>query len=276
MLQIGKYNKLEISRITASGAVLKTELGDALLPLRLLPDTAEPGTLLEVFVYVDSDNRLTATTRRPRATVDDFALLKVIETTTVGSFLDWGLEKDLLLPFGEQIEPVRRGDMVLVRIYLHSSGRIAATAKLDKFILPGDNELSQGDEVKLIVYAFTDLGVKVVINNKYGGLIFNTELILKPKYGEQLQGYVKKIREDGKIDITLRESGAEQSEKDRRTILDALTAQHGFLPLTDKSSPEDIGKLLRLSKKSFKKVVGGLYKEGAVLIEPDGLRLTGR
>ncbi|MDD2856838.1 MAG: S1-like domain-containing RNA-binding protein, partial [Desulfuromonadaceae bacterium] len=205
MLQIGKYNKLEISRITASGAVLKTELGDALLPLRLLPDTAEPGTLLEVFVYVDSDNRLTATTRRPRATVDDFALLKVIETTTVGSFLDWGLEKDLLLPFGEQIEPVRRGDMVLVRIYLHSSGRIAATAKLDKFILPGDNELSQGDEVKLIVYAFTDLGVKVVIINKYGGLIFNTELILKSKYGEQRQGYVRKIREDGKIDITLRE-----------------------------------------------------------------------
>ncbi|MDD2856562.1 MAG: GntR family transcriptional regulator, partial [Desulfuromonadaceae bacterium] len=129
---------------------------------------------------------------------------------------------------------------------------------------------------KLIVYALTDLGVEVVINNKYGGLIFNTELILKSKYGEQRQGYVRKIREDGKIDITLRESGAEQSEKDRRTILDALTAQHGFLPLTDKSSPEDIGKLLRLSKKSFKKVVGGLYKEGAVLIEPDGLRLTGR
>jgi len=273
MLQIGNYNKLEISRITASGAVFTTDKGEVLLPMRLLPKGSEIGTLLDVFVYVDSDERLTATTKRPRAVVGDFALLKVIETTTVGSFLEWGLEKDLLLPFGEQTEPVRRGDQVLVRVYLHSSGRIAATAKLDKFIIPVDDSLLEGDEVELLVYAFTDLGVKVIINDRFGGLLFATELVVKPRIGEHLHGYVKKVREDGKVDVTLRQGGAGEAEKDRRIILEALAAQNGFLPLTDKSSPESIAGQLRLSKKSFKKAVGGLYKEGSIIMESAGIRL---
>jgi predicted RNA-binding protein (virulence factor B family) len=273
MLQVGNYNKLEITRITASGAVFNTESGEVLLPLRLLPSGAEAGTLLDVFVYVDSEERLTATTKRPRAVVGEFALLKVIESTTVGSFLDWGLEKDLLLPFGEQLEPVRRGDQVLVRIYLHSSGRIAASAKLDKFIVPVDETITEGDEVTLLVYAATDLGTKVIINDRFGGLIFHTELVVKPKPGELLRGYVKKIREDGKVDVTLRQGGAQEAEKDRRIILDALAANNGFLTLTDKSTPEEIAALLRLSKKSFKKALGGLYKEGAVTMLPGGIRL---
>lgn len=273
MLKVGNYNKLEIARITASGAVFKAEEGDVLLPLRLVPKGAEAGTLLEVFVYVDSEERLTATTKRPRAVVGEFALLKVIESTTVGSFLDWGLEKDLLLPFGEQLEPVRRGNQVLVRIYLHSSGRIAASAKLDKFIAPVDDTLAEGDEVALLVYAHTDLGTKVIINDRFGGLIFHTELAVKPGCGERLRGYVKKIREDGKVDVTLRQGGAQEAEKDRRIILEALAAHNGLLPLTDKSSPEAIATLLRLSKKSFKKALGGLYKEGAVTLLPEGIRL---
>ena len=273
MLQVGNYNKLEITRITASGAVFSTESGEVLLPLRLLPSGAEAGTLLDVFVYVDSEERLTATTKRPRAVVGEFALLKVIESTTVGSFLDWGLEKDLLLPFGEQLEPVRRGDQVLVRIYLHSSGRIAASAKLDKFIVPVDDSITEGDEVTLLVYAATDLGTKVIINDRFGGLIFHTELVVKPKPGERLRGYVKKIREDGKVDVTLRQGGAQEAEKDRRIILEALAANNGFLTLTDKSTPEEIATLLRLSKKSFKKALGGLYKEGAVTMLPGGIRL---
>lgn len=273
MLQIGNYNKLEITRITASGAVFTSDEGDVLLPLRLLPGGAETGTFLDVFVYVDSDERLTATTKRPRAVVGDFALLKVIETTTVGSFLDWGLEKDLLLPFGEQAEPVRRGDQVLVRVYLHSSGRIAASAKLDKFVTPADASIAEGDEVELLVYAYSDLGAKVIVNKQFGGLIFTSELIVKPKPGERLRGYVKKVREDGKVDVTLRQGGAQEAEKDRKIVLEALAAQNGFLPLTDKSSPEAIATLLRLSKKSFKKAIGGLYKEGAILMEPAGIRL---
>jgi predicted RNA-binding protein (virulence factor B family) len=273
MLQIGNYNQLTIARITASGAVFKSDEGDVLLPLRLVPKGAETGTVLDVFVYVDSEERLTATTRKPRAVVGDIALLKVMETTTVGSFLDWGLEKDLLLPFGEQTEPVRRGDQVLVRVYLHSSGRIAASAKLEKFIKPVDDSLSEGAEVDLLVYARTDLGAKVLINNCFGGLVFNTEFVVKPACGERLRGYVKKIREDGKVDITLRKGGALEAANDREIILAALAAHNGFLPLTDKSSPEEIAERLLLSKKSFKKAVGGLYKEGAVSIAPDGLRL---
>jgi uncharacterized protein len=183
------------------------------------------------------------------------------------------LEKDLLLPFGEQMEPVRRGDQVLVRIFLHSSGRIAATAKLDKFIMPADDTLVEGEEVELLVYGLTELGAKVIINNSFGGLIFHTELVAKPRCGERLRGYVKKIRDDGKVDVTLRKGGATEAAKDREIILDALTAHGGFLPLTDKSSPETIAAQLRLSKKSFKKAVGGLYKEGAVSMLPDGIRL---
>ena len=273
MLQIGNYNKLAIDRINASGAVFKSEEGDVLLPLRLLPEGAAAGTVLDVFVYVDSDGRLTATTRKPRAVVGEFALLKVKEATTVGSFLDWGLEKDLLLPFGEQNEPVRRGDQVLVRVFLHSSGRIAASAKLDKYITPVDDSLSEGAEVDLLVYSCTDLGAKVLINNSFGGLIFNTEFVVKPSCGERLRGFVKKIRDDGKVDVTLRKGGALEAAGDREIILAALAAHNGFLPLTDKSSPESIAGLLRLSKKSFKKAIGGLYKEGAVTILPDGIRL---
>ncbi|MDD2580606.1 MAG: S1-like domain-containing RNA-binding protein [Desulfuromonadaceae bacterium] len=273
MLHRGNYNKLAISRITASGAVFMTDEGEVLLPLRLVPDGAEVGTLLDVFVYVDSDSRLTATTKRPRAVVGEFALLKVKETTTVGSFLDWGLEKDLLLPFGEQMEPVRRGDQVLVWIYLHDSGRIAASAKLEKFIRPVDDTLTEGAEVELLVYACTDLGAKVIINNRFGGLIFHTELVVKPSCGERLRGYAKKIREDGKVDVTLRKGGTLEAAQDRDIVLDALAAHNGFLPLTDKSSPEAIAAQLRLSKKSFKKALGGLYKEGVVSILPDGIRL---
>ncbi len=244
-----------------------------LLPLRLVPKEAASGTSLDVFVYVDSEGRLTATTRKPRAVVGEFALLKVKEATTVGSFLDWGLEKDLLLPFGEQIEPVRRGDQVLVYVYLHSSGRIAASAKLEKFIRPVDGTLSEGAEVELQVYACTDLGAKVIINNSFSGLIFHTEMVVKPACGERLRGYVKKIRDDGKVDVTLRKNGFQETAKDCSIILVALAAHDGFLPLTDKSSPEAIANLLRLSKKSFKKAVGGLYKEGKISILPEGIRL---
>lgn len=273
MIQIGNYNQLAIDRITPSGAVFKSDEGDVLLPMRLLPKGAEAGTLLDVFVYVDSDGRLTATTKKPRAVVGELAFLTVKETTTVGSFLDWGLEKDLLLPFGEQTEPVRRGDRVLVWIYLHDSGRIAASTKLEKFIKPVDGTLAEGAEVDLLVYACTDLGAKVIINNRFGGLIFHTELVVKPSCGERLRGFVKKIRDDGKVDVSLRKGGAVEAEKDREIILAALAAHSGFLPLTDKSPPEAIAELLRLSKKSFKKAVGGLYKEGAVSMAPDGIRL---
>jgi predicted RNA-binding protein (virulence factor B family) len=264
---------LKIARITASGALLSSDEGEIMLPGRLVPKDAEPGTLLKVFIYVDSEERLTATTRKPRAVVGDFAILKVKDNVTVGTFLDWGLEKDLLLPFGEQTAPLRRGEDVLVYVYLHSSGRIAASTRLEKFLKPADFSLSEGEEVELLVYAFSDLGAKVVINNTFSGLLFRNELIIEPACGERLRGYVKKIREDGKIDVTLRLGGAREAASDREVILDALKAHKGLLPLSDKSSPDAIAALLRMSKKSFKKAIGGLYKEGLVDISPEGVSL---
>jgi predicted RNA-binding protein (virulence factor B family) len=197
----------------------------------------------------------------------------VKDNTKVGAFLDWGLDKDLLLPFGEQTAPVKKGEDALVRLYLDNSGRIAASAKLEKFLRPADGSLSEGDEVELLLYAFSDLGAKVIIDNTYGGLLFRNELYAKPARGERLRGYVKKIRDDGKIDVTLRKGGVQEATADRETILAALKARDGFLPLTDKSSPEVIAELLRLSKKSFKKAVGGLYKEGLIDITAEGIRL---
>ena len=276
MLLIGNFNQLKIARITASGAFLSSDTGDILLPGRQVPKGAEPGSLLDVFIYVDSEDRLTATTRKPRAVVGDFALLKVKDNVTVGTFLDWGLEKDLLLPFGEQTAPLRRGEQVLVRVYLHSSGRIAASARLDKFLQPADGTLAEGDEIELLIYAFSDLGAKVVINNTFSGLLFRNELFINPSYGERLRGYVKKIRDDGKIDVTLRTGTALDTATDRQVILDALKAHNGLLPLSDKSTPEAVAGLLRMSKKSFKKAIGGLYKEGLVEITPEGVKLRTR
>jgi predicted RNA-binding protein (virulence factor B family) len=273
MLLIGNYNTLKISRITASGAFLSSDAGDILLPGRLVPKGAEPGSLINVFIYVDSEERLTATTKKPRAVVGDFALLKVKDNVTVGTFLDWGLEKDLLLPFGEQTAPLRRGEEVLVRVYLHSNDRVAASTRLEKFLKPADGTLAEGTEVELLVYAFSDLGAKVVINNTFGGLLFRNEIFINPACGERLRGYVKKIRDDGKIDVTLRMGGTREAATDREVILDALKARNGILPLSDKSSPEAIAGLLLMSKKSFKKRIGGLYKEGLIDITPDGIRL---
>lgn len=273
MLLIGNYNHLKIARINAKGAFLESDGKEILLPGRLMPKGSEPGNIVRVFIYLDSEERLTATTARPRAVVGDFALLNVKDNVTVGTFLDWGLEKDLLLPFGEQLAPLRRGQRVLVRVYLHSSGRIAASAKLEKFLKPADEMLSEGDEVDLLVYAFSDLGVKVVVNNAFGGLLFSSELYVMPACGDRLKGYVKKIRDDGKIDITLRRGGAQEAATDRELVLTALKAGDGFLRLTDKSNPETIADLLRMSKKSFKKAIGGLYKEGLIKMAADGISL---
>lgn len=274
---IGQYSRLKIARITPSGAFLASEEGDILLPGKFIPEGARIGTELEVFVYLDSEDRPVATVQKPFAVVGDFALLTVKDTNAkVGSFLDWGLDKDLLLPFSEQLAPVKKGEQVLVYLYQDASGRIAASARLDRFLKPADASLAEGDAVDLFVYAYTDLGAKVVVNNRYTGVLFRNELYAKPRAGEKLRGYIKKIRDGGKLDITLRRGGAQEAQTDRDLLLAALTnAADGFLPLHDKSSPELISKLLKLSKKSFKKAVGGLYREGLITMSDDGIRLKG-
>jgi hypothetical protein len=273
MLHVGQYNRLKIARINLSGAFLETGEGDVLLPGKFIPEGAEAGDDIDVFIYRDSEDRLVATVQKPRAVVGEFALLRVKDNTRIGAFLDWGLDKDLLLPFGEQTAPVKKGEQVVVRLYLDNSGRIAASAKLEKYLTPADGSLSEGGEIELLPYAFTELGAKVIINDTFGGVLFRNELYAKPKRGERLRGYVKKIRDDGKIDVTLRKGGVQGAATDRDTILAALKNRDGFLPLTDKSTPEAIAGLLRLSKKSFKKGVGGLYKEGLIDITAEGIRL---
>lgn len=275
---VGRYSRQKIARITPSGAYLATDEGDILLPGKFIPPGALPGTELEVFIYLDSEDRPVATVQKPVAVVGDFALLTVKDTNAkVGSFLDWGLDKDLLLPFGEQLAPVKKGEQVLVRIYQDTSGRITASARLDRFLLSADGSLSEGDTVELVIYAYSDLGAKVVVQNRYGGMLFRNELYGRPKAGEKLRGYIKKIREDGKIDVTLRKGGAQEAQSDRDLVLAALkNSDTGFLAMTDKSSPELIFKLLKLSKKSFKKAVGGLYREGLITMSADGIKLQNK
>ena len=272
---IGQYSRLKIVRITPSGAFLASSGGDILLPGKFIPEGATVGTELEVFVYLDSEDRPVATVQKPLAVVGECALLRVKDTNAkVGSFLEWGLDKDLLFPFGEQLAPVKKGEQVLVRLYQDASGRIAATARLDRFLQAADGVLAEGDAVELIIYAFTDLGAKVVVNNRYAGMLFRNELYGRPTAGQRLQGYVKKLRDDGRIDITLRKGGAEEAQDDRNQLLAALhAAPEGRIPLTDKSSPESIAALLKMSKKSFKKAVGGLYREGLIVLGDDSIRL---
>ncbi len=273
MLRVGEYNRLKISRINATGAFMITEEGDLLLPGKFIPVGAEPGMELDLFIYCDSEDRLVATTQTPKAVVGEFILLRVTDLhPEIGAFLDWGLDKDLLLPFAEQPAPVKPGEQVLVRLYLDQSGRVAASARLNKFLQPADGSLGVGDEVRLLAYAATDLGIKVVINSRYDGLLFHNELFHTPPRGECLKGYVRKIRNDGKIDVTLRKGGVQETVQDRELILGALQSRDGFLPLTDKSAPEEISGLLAMSKKSFKKAVGGLYKDGLIQITSQGIR----
>ena len=273
MPNIGKFNLLHIKTITNAGAVLEAESGDILLPARYLPGDAAPGHSIRVFVYLDSEDRPVATTIVPKASIGEFAFLQVKDTGRFGAFLDWGLDKDLLVPFSEQPVPMKKGERYVVRVYLDNSGRIAATAKIRKFLEEKNTSLREGDEVDLLIYEFTDLGAKVIINNHFTGLLFRDELLGRPQAGDRLTGFVKRIREDQKIDVTLRKDRGDELEEARDKILKALVAHKGFLSLSDKSSPEMIAEVVRMSKKTFKKAVGGLYRDRLIALTDNGIKL---
>ncbi|GAB7025946.1 CvfB family protein [Geotalea toluenoxydans] len=275
MLEIGRYNELEVKKLSPQGAYLQSELGEILLPRRYVPAGLQQGDRLRVFIYLDSEDRLIATTQRARAQVGEFALLSVKEAGAIGAFLDWGLDKDILVPFAEQNVPMKRGEKHLVRLYLDKSERVSASARIDRFL---DNErigLEQGQEVDLIIYQFTDLGAKVIINGIHSGLLFKNELYGRPGIGNRLKGYVKKVRDDKKIDVTLKKSGIQGLDTSRDRILKTLATTGGFLPLTDKSSPDVIAEVLKMSKKTFKKAIGGLYKDGFIDLKEEGIEIRG-
>jgi len=273
MLEIGKYNRLEVKKLSAIGAYLASELGDILLPTKYVPEGLHHGEHLKVFVYLDSEDRLIATTLEPKAQVGDFALMEVKDVSSVGAFLEWGLEKDLLVPYSEQPRPMQKGEKYLVRVYLDRSERIAASAKIGKFLEKSAAGLKEGQEVELTFYDFGDLGAKAIIDGRYDGLLFRTELFGRYHAGDTVKGYIKKIRSDGKIDLTLRKGATQDLHGGRETLLRVLGERGGFLPVGDKSPPELIAEMFRMSKKSFKTVIGNLYREGVIEITKEGIRL---
>lgn len=275
MIEIGKLNTLTVLRETSVGLYLGDEAGnDILLPNKYIPPSLKPDDSITVFVYTDSEDRPIATTLTPKAMRDEFAYLEVVASTGVGAFLDMGLEKDLLVPYKEQSQPMDVGYAYVVFLYLdEETNRLVASGKLNKFFDPDPTGLHEGDQVSLLVYDITDLGVNVIIENRYRGLVYGSDIFKRVYIGDQLTGYIKLIRDDDRIDVVLQKPGYEGVEPNAKRILDELKANKGFLPLNDNSAPEAIYKALEISKKTFKKAIGGLYRDRQIRIEDDGIHL---
>lgn len=268
MPHIGRLNTLRVVNATDSGVYLDAgELGEILLPQRYVPTHCRMGDRLTVFLYTDSEDRPIATTQSPLAMVGDFARLKVIAETPVGAFLDWGLPKDLLVPFREQNTPMKKGRSYIVRVYLDErSQRVVASAKLDRFLSDTTTDLHAGQEVELFVCTQTTLGRKVIINRTHWGLLHSSDIFQSLHSGHRLAGFVKTVRADGKIDVCLHKPGYAKVSDISAIILDALEQHGGQIPVTDRSTPESIRQWFGVSKKTYKKALGALYKKRLVTL----------
>lgn len=278
MVELGDYNDLEIAREVDFGVYLTSEDGDILLPGKYVPSDARVGDTIRVFVYRDSEDRMIATTLEPYATVGQFACLSCNDVTPFGAFLDWGLEKDLLVPLNKQKDKMQVGKKYCVYLYLdEASDRVVATSKLGKYLQNEHIQLAEGDEVDLLVAGFTEIGVKVIIDNKYMGILYKNEVFQNLRTGDKTRGYIKTIRPDNKIDVSLRKPGATQkteSDEASEKILRLLHEGSGWLPISDNSTPEEIYQVLGMSKKAFKRAIGGLYKAGTITLAEDSIRLN--
>ncbi|TLV01252.1 CvfB family protein [Dyadobacter luticola] len=277
MLFIGKYNNLTIERVTSVGMFLSDVEGEeVLLPNQYLTDEMQVGDNIRVFVYLDSEDRPVATTETPKIVRNEFAFLEVKDVSEYGAFMDWGLIKDLFVPFREQSKTMEIGERYVVFLYLdQKTSRLLASAKIDKFLENERLTVKEGDQVELLVYQKTDLGFNTVVNQYHKGLIYANEVFRDLEVGDSLTGYVKKIREDNRLDISLQKGSAEQIEPTSLLVLEVLKKENGFLNLSDSSSPEDIYKKFQISKKVYKKAIGGLYKQGLIRIATDGIYLIG-
>lgn len=275
MTEIGKLNQLEVVKEVDFGIYLDGgELGEILMPKRYVPEGTMPGDFIEAFIYLDSEDRLLATTEKPLAMVDDFALLEVVSVTPVGAFLNWGLPKDLFVPFREQRKPMEVGEKYLVYVYLdEDSKRIAASSKIEQFLDNIPIDYDENEEVDLIIVNETDLGYNAIIDNSHLGVLFKNEVFQTLHPGDRMTGYIKKIRTDGKIDLRLDKVGYEKIGGFADEIIKKLHQKNGFLPLTDKSSPEEIYQTFGISKKNFKAAIGALYKRRMITLEENGIRL---
>ena len=278
MADIGRINNLKVVKEVDFGIYLDGgEHGEILLPKRYVPENCKVDEILKVFVYLDSEDRFIATTEKPYAMVGDFALLKVVSVSSVGVFLDWGLPKDLMIPFREQSQNMEEDKSYIVRIYVDKkSNRIAATTRLDRYL---DNEpacFQAGEEVDLLICNQTDIGYKAIINNTHWGVLYSNEVFQPLESGQIITGYIRKVRDDDKIDLSLHKAGYERVDNVTAIILNALKQKGGFLPVTDKSSPETIYKLFGVSKKTYKKAIGFIYKKKLITIENDGIKLINK
>lgn len=274
MVTVGAFNDLKIVKSTRFGLFLDgDQLGEILLPSRYVPETYELGQSLTVFLYFDSEDKLIATTELPLAQVGQFANLKVVSLEPVGAFLDWGLAKDLFLPFREQTRAIRRGQHCLVYVYMDSSDRIAASMRIEKFLDKTPGTLKEGDKVDLVIYGKTDLGYKAIINGKHMGMLFANEVFKPLQQGMGTTGYIKNVREDGKIDLRLQPPDGEDTQEIADKILSLLRQRGGFVAITDKTPPEVIYQNFAVSKKKFKIALGGLYKKRLISIDERGIRL---
>ncbi len=276
MLTIGTFHTLRIDRTTLVGLFLTDGKNDVLLPNKYVPKTYEIGDEITVFVYLDHEERPVATTLQPYITINDFAFLRVNYINQFGAFLDWGLEKDIFAPFLEQARKMEVGKRYMVHLYLdEKTNRLVASSKINQFLNQEPPTYEVGEEVTLLYSHKSELGINVIINKKHKGLIY-ADGFYEDKFrpGDQTTGYIKALRTDGKIDVSLQKQGFESIEPNAEKILNELKINRGFLRLNDNSHPEDIKTVLKMSKKTFKKAVGMLYKQKQIEIKEDGIYLV--
>jgi predicted RNA-binding protein (virulence factor B family) len=275
MLNIGKINKLNVVKKQGADVYLDNGTsGKVLLADKKMSADCQAGDSLAVFVYVDNEGHLAATTKAPLAQVDDIAWLKVVSLNYVGAFLDWGLPKDLLVPFSEQHHEMEVGKSYLVKVFLDDLNRIAATTKIDRFISDESTDFEIGQKVSLIIADKTELGFKAIVNNTHWGLLYQNELFQPLRIGQKLDGYIKKIRDDQKIDLSLHHPGYGKVVSLTDNILIKLKENDGVLMLSDKSPPEAIYAAFGVSKKVFKQAIGALYKKKLITLDKNGIKLV--
>ena len=275
MLQLGEFNELKAKRSTGNGWYLVDEEdNEVLMPNKYIPEGFKEEDQIRVFVYKDSEDRIVATTETPKIVVNEFACLQVKQVNKFGAFLDWGLEKDLMVPFSEQRTKMQEGEYYVVRLILdNKSDRLFASTKLHKYLVKDHMVVAIGDEVEAIIVEESDLGFQAIIEDAHLGLLYQNETFRTLEIGDRLNVFVKKIREDGKIDLSLEQPGIGKIEPSAQKILEKLKENDGFLALHDKSHPLLITETLEMSKKTFKKAIGNLYKQRLIILEKKGIRL---
>lgn len=275
-IRLGKYNQLEVVRKVDFGVYLNgDEDGEILLPTRYVPEDCKPGDMLNVFIYLDMEERLVATTLQPYVQVGEFAYLEVAWVNRFGAFLDWGLMKDLFVPFREQKVKMQKGGRYMVYVYVdEESYRIMASAKVEHFLSRERPDYEAGEETDVLVWQRTDLGYKVIVDNKFGGMLYHNEIFCPLEPGMRLQAYIKQVRADGKIDLELQQGGFRKVDDFAERLLQHIVTHGGRISENDKTDASAIYLAFGVSKKTFKKAVGELYRKRLIVLEEDGIRLA--